>query len=49
MVQTTSFYKHKVMKAKKLYGNGKSYKKAFVILKKVIRSKTNLNKKFVDN
>ena len=33
MVQTTSFYKHKVMKAKKLYGNGKSYKKAFVILK----------------
>ena len=34
MVQTTSFYKHKVMKAKKLYGNGKSYKKAFVILKK---------------
>ena len=49
MVQKSSFLKNKVVKAKRLYGNGESYKKAFIILKKITRNKINLNKKFIEN
>ena len=49
MVQKSSFLKTKVVKAKRLYGNGESYKKAFIILKKITRNKINLNKKFIEN